>query len=563
MRFFSRRGVIVSTLFFITSVLFAVEPNRRFALIIGNSQYEHIETLVNPANDASDVAAKLRQLGFQVELKQDVRNAEMGRAIDRYVRQLSSNPQNEGFFWYAGHGVQVAGENYLLPVDIDAKDTVDVMYSSYPLNRLLLSFEQTARNKLNVVILDACRNNPFRNTASSNRSLSRGLTTVEHLPQDLFVLFSTAAGAVAADGERGRRNSPFAEAFLKYMNSGEPLSLVVSDITRETLKLTGQKQRPFQQGSIISDKYYSLNPGGTAPSPGVLVANPITPPPVTIPSDLVWIQGGSFIMGSPGTEGSRDADEVQHRVQVKDFYLGKYEITVGEFRQFVNTTGYRTTAETSGGGWIYTNGTWQEKKDANWKNPYFSQQDDQPVVLVSWYDAVQYSNWRSVKEGLTPAYRINGETITWDRSANGYRLPTEAEWEYACRATTSTAFSTGNSITTNYANYDGNSAAQGTNNPNPQGISRKKTTAVGSFAANAWGLYDMHGNVWEWCWDWYGSYGNGAQSDPVGAFSGMDRVIRGGGWLNYGQYLRSANRGSTAPVRRLSYLGFRLLRPRS
>jgi tetratricopeptide (TPR) repeat protein len=289
----------LAILVLLAAPLFAQQENRRFALVIGNGNYRNVEALANPVNDAQDIAAGLRRLGYQVDLMLNLGNADMGRAIDDYVRRLAGNAQNEGFFWYAGHGVQLEGENYLLPVDINAKDNVDIMYGSYPLNRLLLSFEQTARNKLNVVVLDACRNNPFRNMAGGGRSPGRGLTVVNNLPQDLFILFSTAAGEVAADGERGKRNSPFAEAFLKHMESSEAFAFVISDITRETLTLTGNKQRPFQQGSIISEKYYSLNPKATpapAPAPGT------TPPPVTAPPANAGDAESCYVRGNEARE---------------------------------------------------------------------------------------------------------------------------------------------------------------------------------------------------------------------------------------------------------------------
>jgi formylglycine-generating enzyme required for sulfatase activity len=251
-------------------------------------------------------------------------------------------------------------------------------------------------------------------------------------------------------------------------------------------------------------------------------------------------------MGSPELEADRDDNEgPQHEVGVSGFYIGKYEVTVGEFRRFVEITGYRTTAETSGGGMIFTS-RWEEKLDANWKNPYFTQGDNQPVVLVSWYDAIEYCNWRSREEGLGPAYMRNGDSVTWDRSADGYRLPTEAEWEYACRAGSMTAYSTGGSITTGQANYEWKAG---------------KTSDVGSYAPNSWGLYDMHGNVREWCWDWRGPYSGGVQTDPEGPPSGTNRIERGGSWNTSGRNLRSAYRGSGTPSYRSYSLGFRLVRP--
>jgi formylglycine-generating enzyme required for sulfatase activity len=309
-----------------------------------------------------------------------------------------------------------------------------------------------------------------------------------------------------------------------------------SDVAR----VSGNQQRP-----ALYDQFYDT----------AYLAAAATERPV--PDGFVRINGGMFTMGSPTSEANRQSDEVQHQVTVSGFYMSRYEVTVGEFRQFVNATGYKTTAETSGGGWIWTGSKWEARADANWKNPYFSQQDNQPVVEVSWNDAVRYCNWRSEQERLTPAYTINGDNVSWNRSANGYRLPTEAEWEYACRAGTTTPFSTGGNITTNQANYNGTYPYNG----NVTGTYRQQTTAVGSFTSNPWGLYDMHGNVWEWCWDWYGGYSLTAQTDPMGASSGTYRVLRGGCWFSDGLNLRSAYRDNFTPSSRNYYIGFRVLRP--
>ena len=140
----------------------------------------------------------------------------------------------------------------------------------------------------------------------------------------------------------------------------------------------------------------------------------------------------------------------------------------------------------------------------------------------------------------------------------GCRLPTEAEWEYACRAGTTTPFSTGNNLTTSQANYNGNYPY----NNNLEGEYRQQTTPVGSFAANAYGLFDMHGNVWEWCSDWYGGYSTSAQTNPKGASSGSDRVRRGGGWGSFAYYCRAAYRYYDTPDYNDYNLGFRLVSPK-
>ncbi|MHC6201746.1 formylglycine-generating enzyme family protein [Breznakiellaceae bacterium SP9] len=245
-------------------------------------------------------------------------------------------------------------------------------------------------------------------------------------------------------------------------------------------------------------------------------------------ADLVRIQGGAFTMGSPANEAERwDWEGPQHKVTLSSFSMSKTEVTQKDYQALMG------------------------------KNPSSFTGDTLPVESVSWYDAVEYCNARSRKEGLTPAYTISGTNVSWNQNANGYRLPTEAEWEYACRAGTTTPFSTGSNISTAQANYNGNYPYNG----NSKGTYREATTAVGSFAPNSWGLYDMHGNVWEWCWDWYDAYSSGDQTDPLGAASGSSRVWRGGGWGYYAADLRSANRVGDVPTRCSGYLGFRLVRP--
>jgi formylglycine-generating enzyme required for sulfatase activity len=227
---------------------------------------------------------------------------------------------------------------------------------------------------------------------------------------------------------------------------------------------------------------------------------------------LVKIPGGTFAMGSPEAERLNE-EGLQHKVTVGAFYMGKHEVTQREWREVMGN------------------------------NPSEFKADNLPVENVSWYDAVEYCNKRSEREGLSPAYTISGTDVRWNRNANGYRLPTEAEWEYACRAGTKTPFNTGNSITTNQANYDG-----------------ERTVNVGKFAPNRWGLYDMHGNVWEWCWDWFGDYTSGSETNPAGPAAGPFRINRGGGWGHSPRHLRSAVRGGGAPSSRSADVGFRLVR---
>lgn len=258
---------------------------------------------------------------------------------------------------------------------------------------------------------------------------------------------------------------------------------------------------------------------------------------VDAPEDFILISGGTFVMGSPDTEAWRSNDEQQHEVTVSDFYMSPYEVSQQEYETIMGTDPSNFTGE------------------------------NLPVENVSWLDAVAYCNARSEQEGLTPAYTIDGARVSWDRSANGYRLPTEAEWEYACRAGTTTPFNTETSISAEEANYWGDypymiedNYFNQSNLETQPGIYRQTTVEVTSFAPNAWGLYNMHGNVGEWVWDYYGEYSTEPQTDPTGVETGTRRVYRGGGWNDFAKNLRSAYRAAMPQVNSNYNLGFRLVR---
>lgn len=256
-----------------------------------------------------------------------------------------------------------------------------------------------------------------------------------------------------------------------------------------------------------------------------------------INENFVLIQGGTFQMGSPEDEAWRSADETQHTVTVSDFYMSIYELTQAEYMDVVDD------------------------------NPSNFSGDNLPVENISWLDAVHYCNARSEKEGFTPVYTVDGQSVTWDRGADGYRLPTEAEWEYACRAGTTTPFNTETSISAEESNYYGhypyeiedNYFSQGNLTTKP-GEYRQTTVPVTSFSPNQWGLYNMHGNVGEWVWDYYSPYSTGEQSDPSGAESGTLRVYRGGGWNDFAKNMRSAYRATMSEEKGSFNIGIRLVR---
>jgi formylglycine-generating enzyme required for sulfatase activity len=263
-------------------------------------------------------------------------------------------------------------------------------------------------------------------------------------------------------------------------------------------------------------------PAVRAPEPAV-VAKPAGPEPRitnSIGMTFVYIKPGTFMMGSPLYETGRDNDETQHQVTLtKGFYMGETEVTVGQWRTFARDSGYRTEAETGGGAFVNISGKWEKKEGYYWDNPGFAQSENHPVTCVSWNDAQAFIRWINSKEGAD------------------YRLPTEAEWEYAARAGTQMARFWGEDPdqACDYANVADHTEWSGRkwNNPHNCRDGHWFTAPVGSFRPNPWGLYDMIGNVWEWCQDWKGDYPTSSVTDPTGPYSGSNRVNRGGSWGNF------------------------------
>ena len=274
------------------------------------------------------------------------------------------------------------------------------------------------------------------------------------------------------------------------------LALLIAGCSEETTDDAGTGEAETPEQAVVKEHYHFTLDLGKG-----------------ITMKLVKIPAGTFMMGSSAGEKDRDSDEgPQHKVTItKPFYMGTCEVTQEQYEAITS------------------------------KNPSYFKGAKNPVGKVSWNDAVAFCKALSDKTGKT------------------VRLPTEAEWEYACRAGTTTPFNTGETISTDQANYDGNY----TYGSGRKGVYRKKTIAVGSFKPNAFGLYDMHGNVWEWCSNWYDArtYANANTRDPKGPASGSDRVLRGGAWLSNPRLCRSANRRWYDPDFGDDFFGFRVVVP--
>ena len=264
---------------------------------------------------------------------------------------------------------------------------------------------------------------------------------------------------------------------------------------------------------------------------------------------MVKVEGGTFTMGAIREQipEALEDEEPTHKVTLSSFMIGKYEVTQELWEGVMGS------------------------------NPSIFKGSKQPVQLVKWYEVIEFCNILSERQGLTPAYTINKNEkdpsnnsqydevkwmVTCDFNANGYRLPTEAEWEYAARGGIKSFGYVGVEIKYSGSNSLDEVGWYGAENKTGNRESTDKTSEVGKKQPNELGLYDMSGNVWEWCWDWYGEYTSSSQTDPKGPNSGSFRVMRGGSWLNDAENCRVAFRDSHPPSYRKSDIGFRLVRTR-
>ena len=488
------------------------EAGARVALVIGNAAYKSsaIGRLENPVRDAESVAKQLKAAGFAVELERDLREDAFHGALKAFKED--SRRAATAAFYYAGHGMEQKGVNYLIPVDMKGPND---LHDAVELDEVI----EAMQSRRNLVFLDACRTPPGR--ARGPSVLSRGLAAVAlETVGDILISYASAPKKPALDGDGGG-NSPYAAALAEHLGTpGQRLADLLMRVRSTVEDATDGEQVPWQSGSLRMPFYFM---------PGNPTVDPPPPPPPPDPEgsgqggtvggtrpsrplagsswksplgmEFVWIPAGRFLMGSPKGEEGRDGDEVQHEVRIsRGYWLGKYEVTQGEWEAVMggNPSYFRSCGSRC------------------------------PVERVSWDDIQEFMRKLNERES---------------RSGNKYRLPSEAEWEYAARAgTAGLRYGELGEI----AWYGGNSG--------------DRTHPVGQKRANGWGLHDMLGNVWEWTADRYGRYPPGSVRDPEGPSSGSDRVARGGSWYSVARYVRSANRDIYFPGYRNYFIGFRLVR---
>ena len=551
---------IVALLILIAGMAVPAAAENRVALVIGNSNYEQTGwALANPARDAELLAGALEEVGFDVSLHIDLDEDEMEDAFAAHGRRLTKAGKDAvGLIYFAGHGVQSQGRNYLVPVDADARTEQDVWRQAPRLGDAL-DYVKSAGNRVNFVILDACRNNPL---PSSTRSAGGGLAPVKSA-KGLLISYSTAPGFVAYDGEGD--NSLFALALSQNIKSGGLIAeQVFKRVADQVSTATSGQQTPFYNSGLTGADFCfsgcagqaAAGPVASLPSagPGTRARNATMVTPAEAQDeafaahvkrymviqnvseseaikavrelraaasqsksaakacdacpDMVTIPAGTVMLGSPKDEDRRKDDEgPQVAIDVPAFQISAHEVTFADYDACTAVSACPEIEDTKEFG-----------------------RGERPVVNVSVDDAQAYLDWLNAQH-----------------DGPDYRLPSEAEWEYAARAGAEGPWTTGDAISKDDANFHNHA---------------RKTLAVGTFRPNAFGLYDVHGNVSEWtadCWNpthEYRDKGAGPRTDG----NCRTRVIKGGAFHHVAAYVRIAKRDAKVAAKGLDFIGFRIAR---
>jgi len=503
---------------------------RKFGVVVGVNRYDDagIGNLRFAVADAAAIHAALTQAenGFnpeQLALLTDDMPQDRQPTRNNILKYLNNfiglaGAQDTVLVYFAGHGTTEDSRLYLMPSDGSASLAAKTGVAFEDVRGML----EISPAKRKVLLLDACHSAQGRSVRRMDRSVADQL---QFDSEGMVVLASCGPDEVSHEMEETGHGA-FTHFLLEGLSGAadtngdtligaKELSVFAWDRTRLWASNKGLTQNPWDlsrvSGDIVLTSVITVDGESSDRQPEagdemtVELGGGVT-------LEMVWIPPGTFVMGSPANEAGREDDETQHTVTItRGFWMGKYEITQAQCERLTDT-----------------------------KSSYFTGDPDLPLENISW-------------EGCM----VLLESLNRRTRGGGFRLPTEAEWEYACRAGSTTPFHFGQTISTDQANYNGNF----TYGKSRKGMFRDKTTPVGSFPPNAWGLHDMHGNVGEWCWDWYEDdfYDRGPDHDPKNSSGGEYRVIRGGNWMDDPAECRSAKRRYADPTDWDSYVGVRVV----
>jgi formylglycine-generating enzyme required for sulfatase activity len=606
-----RRGLAAAFAGAVGAALFLHAPaqaaaEKRVALVVGNSAYQHISRLANPSNDARLMADTLRGLGFTLigEGPQlDLDEAAFRRAVQSFGNALTG--ADVALFYYAGHGVQVRGANYLVPVGANPVKEADVDFQMLDTNLVLRQME-SAGARLNLVILDACRNNPFGGRGL--RSAGSGLAQMQ-APQGTLISFATQPGNVALDGAGA--NSPYTKALTEAIRKpGLDIFRTFNEVGLAVASATNGSQQPWVSLSPIKgDFYFAGLPAGTQPPPPA-------PPPALAADDVFWLairdsklaalfeEFLSKFPNSPRASEARARLEELKKVAVvvppvvppappsvvkpavgiyPQAAAGLQPLPAERERALKPKDTFKECDDcpemvlVPAGAFTMGSPAGEAERFTN-EGPQHRVSFARPFAAAKY--AVTFDEWEAcLRDGGCNGYRPDDEGwgrgnrpainlnfddakayVAWllKKTGKGYRLLSEAEHEYVTRAGTATPFWWGRSISTDQANYNGTTTYGG----GPKGPFRKKTEPVDSFAPNPWGLYQVHGNVYTWTEDcWNDSY-RGAPANGAAWLSGdcSKRILRGGAYNYFARILRAAFRGPVEAHERNSHFGIRVAR---
>ncbi len=561
-----------------------IRPGKDHAIFFAVDQYQNdgFPSLEDPIRDAERLAETLKEkFGFQTEVLRNPTYQEIEAKLQAYAqaymdRQLPQDGQL--FVFFSGHGMEAHGNGYFMPTDGDPRSVVRT--------GLPYSYWRPFISEINcdhiLVAIDACYSVTFdpdfgmRNYEKFSRkgeySEAERVLSNHNTYQSRIFFTSDSKGNMTPGASNFARKmleglrdltSPdgfitSSQLFSNYVEKAQPTPMA-GDFEGDDPSATFLF---FHELSEVADYEEPASPQGTTtPNASTNPRASIERIPVTNPrmEDLLLIGGGYFTMGSSGlTRGASPDEKPQRRVGTSTFYLSPAEVTVKQFSLFVERTGYRTDAERHERSLIWNGMTVQEQDDVHWRHNATGKlrppsDYNHPVLHVSWNDAIHYCNWLSEEHGLQPVYTITEETVKLEQTANGYRLPTEAEWEYAASSGGKGHKYAGISSEKKlnlYTNFLSNSDGY------------NETAPVRRFRSNDLGLHDMSGNAAEWCWDWYSEsyYRQGENQNPLGPETGAYRVFRGGSWHDPAEYCRTAVRGHQRPDYHSFDIGFRIAR---